>query len=198
MYRLCLTSVVLLALGTGASLAQGTSTPAADNIAKIDSAAPTVLESSSTADSTSNLNAEPSPAVANDAQSARATKRSTRRHTTPAPTKTVEVAPTETVEIAPTKTVDIAPTKTVEIKDTGERTVCEDIGLPGSRIIVEKRCHTYNINDRSDMKLADEKKEQTKRTLNEVRRMEDNLELEQRQQEWNRERAIAALVLGTH
>jgi hypothetical protein len=174
--------VVLLALGTGASLAQGTSTPAADNIATTDSAAPTVLDSSSTADSTSNLNAEPSPAVENDAQSARATKRSTRGHTTPAPTKTVE----------------IAPTKTVEIKDTGERTVCEDIGLPGSRIIVEKRCHTYNIYDRSEMKLAEEKQEQAKRAIGEVRRMEDNLELEQRQREWDRERAIAAMVVGTH
>jgi hypothetical protein len=182
--------VVLFALGTGASLAQGTSTPAADNIATIGSAAPTALDPSSTADSTSNLNAEPSPAVENDAQSARATKRSTRRHTTPAPTKTVETAPTETVEIA--------PTKTVEIKDTGERTVCEDIGLPGSRIIVGKRCHTYNIYDRSEMKLAEEKKEETKRAISEVRRMEDNLELEQRQREWDRERAIAALVVGTH
>jgi hypothetical protein len=190
MYRLCLTSVVLLALGTGASFAQGTSTPAADNIATIDSAAPTVLDSSPTADSTSNPNAEPSPAVEDDAPSARATKRSTRRYTAAAPTKTAE--------IAATKTVEIDPTKTVEIKDTGERTVCEDIGLPGSRIVLGKRCHTYNINDRSDMKLADEKKEQTKRALGEVRRMEDNLELEQRQQEWNRERAIAALVLGTH
>jgi hypothetical protein len=181
--------VVLVALGTGASLAQGTSTPAADNVATIDSAAPTVLDSSA-ADSTSSLNAEPSPAVENDAQSARATKRSTRRHSAPAPTKTGE--------IAPSKTVEIDPTKAVEIKDTGERTVCEDVGLPGSRIILGKRCHTYNIYDKDDMKLADEKKEQTKRALSEVRRMEDNLELEQRQQEWNRERAIAALVLGTH
>ena len=190
MYRLCLTSVVLLALGTGASLAQGTSTPAADNIATIDWPLRPPCDSSSTADSTSNPNAEPSPAVENDAQSARATKRSTRRHTTP--------APTQPVETAPTKTVEIAETKTVEIKDTGERTVCEDIGLPGSRIIVEKRCHTYNIYDRSDMKLAEEKKEQTKRTLTELRRMEDNLELEQRQREWDRERAIAAMVGGTH
>jgi hypothetical protein len=182
--------VVLFALGTGTSLAEDNSTPAADNIATIDSAAPTTLDSSPTADSTSDLNAEPSPAVENDAQSARATKRSTRRHTTPAPTKTVETAPTETVEIA--------PTKTVEIKDTGERTVCEDIGLPGSRIIVGKRCHTYNIYDRSEMKLAEEKKEETKRAISEVRRMEDNLELEQRQREWDRERAIAALVVGTH
>ncbi len=187
MYRLCLTSVVLFALGTGASLAQGTSTPAADNIATIDSAAPTALDSSSTADSTSDPNAEPSPAVENDAQSARATKRSTRRHTTPAPTKTVETAPT--------KTVEIAPTKTVEIKDTGERTVCEDIGLPGSRMVVGKRCHTYNIYDRSDMKLAEEKKEQTKQTLTDLRRMEDNLEREQRQREWDRERAVAAMVV---
>ena len=76
--------------------------------------------------------------------------------------------------------------------------MCEDIGLPGSRIVVEKRCHTYNIYDRSEMKLAEEKKEQTKRTLSEVRRMEDNLEREQRQREWNRERAIAAMVVGTH
>jgi hypothetical protein len=147
--------VVLFALGTGASLAQDTSTPAADNNATIGSAAPTALDSSSTDDSTSNPNAEPSPALEKDAQSARAAKRSTRRHTTPAPANTVEIAPTETVEVA--------PTKTVEIKDTGERTVCEDVGLPGSRMVVSKRCHTYNIYDRSDMRLAEEKKEQTKR-----------------------------------
>jgi hypothetical protein len=182
MYRLCLTSVVLLALGTGASLAQDASTSAADNVATIDSAAPTALDSSSTADSTSNPNAEPSRAIENDAQSAPATKRSTRRHTVPAPTQTVETA----------------PTKTVEIKDLGERTVCEEVGLPGSRIVVGKRCRTYNIHDRSDMKMAEDKKEQTKQTLTDLRRMQDNLEREQRQQEWNRERAVAALVMGAH
>ena len=53
MYRLCLTSAVLFALGAGASFAQDTSTPAADDIATIDSAAPTAIDSSSTADSTS-------------------------------------------------------------------------------------------------------------------------------------------------
>ena len=190
MYRLCLTSVVLFALGTGTSLAEDNSTPAADNIATIDSAAPTALDSSPTADSTSDLNAEPSPAVENDAQSARATKRSTRRHTTP--------APTESVATAPTSTAEVAPTKTVEIKDLGERTVCEDVGLPGSRMVVGKRCYTYNIHDRSDMKVAEEKKEQTKQTLTDLRRMQDNLEREQGQQEWNRERAVAALVMGAH
>jgi hypothetical protein len=190
MYRLCLTSVALLALGTGASLAQGTSAPAADNIATIDSVAPSALDSLSAADSTSNPNAEPSPAVEKDAQSTRATKRSTRRHTTP--------APTETIETAPTNTAEVTPTKTVEIKDTGERTVCEEVGLPGSRMVVGKRCRTYNIHDRSDMKVAEEKKEQTKQTLTDLRRMQDNLEREQRQQEWNRQRAVAALVMGTH
>ena len=182
MYRLCLTSLVLFALGTGASLAQGASTPAADQIAAIDSAAPTALDSSTTADSTSNPNAEPSRAVENEAQAASATKRSTRRHTTPAPTKTDE----------------IAETKTIELKDTGERTVCEDVGLPGSRIVVGKRCRTYNIHDRDDMKMAEEKKEETKRAITEVQRMQDNLERQQRQREWDRERAIAALVVGTH
>ena len=39
MYRLCLTSVVLFALGTGASFAEDSSTPAADSVATIDSAA---------------------------------------------------------------------------------------------------------------------------------------------------------------
>jgi hypothetical protein len=188
MYRLCLTSLVLFALGTGASHAQGTSAPAADPIATTGSAAPTALDSSSIADSPSNPNAEPSPAVENDAQSTRATKRSARRHTPPAPTKTVEAAPAEPGEVV--------PTKTIELKDTGERTVCEDIGLPGSRMVVGKRCHTYNIHDRDDAKLAEEHKEQTKQTLRELRQMQDNLELEQRQQEWNRERAIAALVVG--
>jgi hypothetical protein len=182
MYRLCLTSLVLFALGTGASLAQGTSTSAADPIATIDEPAPTAVDSSSTAASTSTPSAEPSPAVENDGQPARETKRSTRRHAAPASTKTDENE----------------PTKTVEIKDTGERTVCEDIGLPGSRMVVGKRCRTYNIYDRSDMKQAEQKKEQTKQAIAEVRRMQDNLELEQRQREWDRERATAALVLGSH
>jgi len=198
MYRLCLASGVFLALGTGASLAQGISTPAADDIATTDSAVPTALELSSTADSPSNPNAEPSPAVEKDTQSARRTKRSTRRHTPPAPTKTAGSASTKTVESAPTETLESALSRTVELKDTGERTVCEDIGLPGSRIVVEKRCHTYNIYDRSEMKLADEKREQTKRTMSELRRMQDNLEREQRQREWDRERAIAAMVGGAH
>ena len=198
MYRLCLTSVVLLALGTGASLAQDTSTPAADNVARIDSAAPTAVDASPDADSTSNLNAESSPALENDAQSPRATKRSMRRHATPAPAKTAEVAPAKTVEVATPNTVESAPIKTVEIKDTGERTKCEEIGLPGSRMVVGKRCYTYNINDRSDMKLAEQKREHTKQTVQDLRRMQDNLESEQRQQEWNRERAVAALVMGTH
>ena len=203
MYRLCLTSAVLLALGSGASLAQGTSTPAADPIETIDSAAPTALGSSSTVDSPANPNAEPLPAVQNGAQSARATKRSTRRHSTAAPTKTVETAPS-TVDNAPStdesapSTDEVTATKTIEIKDTGERTKCEEIGLPGSRIVVGKRCYTYNINDRSDMKLAEQKKEHTKQTVQDLRRMQDNLESEQRQQEWNRERAVAALVMGTH
>jgi hypothetical protein len=154
------------------------------------------LPSTSTADSTSNLNAEASAAVENGAQSTRATKRSARRHSTAAPTKTVETAPS-TVDNALT-TDEVTPTKTVEIKDTGERTKCEQIGLPGSRMVVGKRCYTYNIYDRSDMKLADEKKEQTKQTLQDLRRMQDNLDAEQRQQEWNRERAVAALVMGAH
>jgi len=185
MYRLCLTSAVL-ALWTGASLAQDTSTPAqdtstpaADRIATSESAAPTVLDSPSTADSGSNPKAKPSPPIDNDARSARETKRSMRRHSTPAPADEGEI-------------------KTVEIKDTGERTVCEDIGLPGSRMVVGKRCHTYNINDRTDMRQAEEKKEETKRAITEVRRMQDNLEMEQRQREWERERATAAVVLGTH
>ena len=196
MYRLCLTSAVLLALGSGASLAQGTSTPAADPIETIDSAAPTALGSSSTVDSPANPNAEPSPAVENSAQPSRASKRAARRHTAAESTKAVETAPS-TAENAST-TDEVTPAKTVEIKDTGERTVCEDIGLPGSRMVVGKRCRTYNIYDRSDMKLADEKKEHTKQTLQDLRRMQDNLEAEQRQQEWNRERAVAALVMGTH
>ena len=196
MYRLCLTSAVLFALGTGVSLAQDRSTPAADPIETIDSAAPTALGSSSTVDSPANPNAEPSPAVENGAQSARATKRSTRRHSTAAPTTTVETAP-PTVDNAPS-TDEVTATKTIEIKDTGERTKCEEIGLPGSRIVVGKRCYTYNINDRSDMKLAEQKKEHTKQTVQDLRRMQDNLESEQRQQEWNRERAVAALVMGTH
>ncbi len=194
MYRLCLTSVVLLALGTGTSLAEDSSTPAAGEIATIDSAAPAALDS--TADSTSNPSAEPSPAAENRAQSSRATKRATRRHSTTAPTKTVETAPS-TVENAATAD-EVTPTKTVEIKDNGERTKCEEIGLPGSRMVVGKRCYTYNIYDRSDIKAADEKKEQTKQTLQDLRRMQDNLEREQRQQEWNRERAVAALVMGSH
>jgi hypothetical protein len=99
---------------------------------------------------------------------------------------------------APTKAAEATPPKTVELKDIGERTVCEDVGLPGSRMVVGKRCHTYNIYDRSDMRLADEKKEQTKQTLAELRRMEDNLEREQRQREWDRERAVAAMVGGAH
>ena len=196
MYRLCLTSAVLFALGTGVSLAQDRSTPAADPIATIDSATPTALDTPATAESTSNPNAEPSPAVENGAQSARATKRSTRRHSTAAPTTTVETAP-PTVDNAPS-TDEVTATKTIEIKDTGERTKCEEIGLPGSRMVVGKRCYTYNIYDRSDMKLADEKKEHTKQTLQDLRRMQDNLEAEQRQQEWNRERAVAALVMGSH
>ena len=190
MYRLCLTSVVVFALGTGASLAEETSTPTADNVATIDSAAPTALDSSSAADAASHPNAEHSPAVANDAQSANATNRPLRRHATQAPNKTIEVAATGTDENA--------PTKTVEIKDLGERTVCEDVGLPGSRMVVGHRCRTYNIHDRSDMKVAEEKKEQTKQALADLRRMQDNLEREQRQQEWNRERAVAALVMGAH
>jgi hypothetical protein len=194
MYRLCLTSVVLLALGTGASLAQGPST-SADQIATIDSAASAALDPS-TADSTANPNAEPSQAFENGAQPRRATKRSMRRHATAAPTKTVETAPT-TVESALT-TAESAPTTTVEIKDTGERTKCEDISLPGSRMVVGKRCHTYNIYDRDDARLAEEHSEQTKQTMRELRRMQDNLELEQRQQEWNRERAIAAMAVGSH
>jgi hypothetical protein len=188
MYRLCLKSLVLFALGTGASLAQETSSPAADPLATIDSAAPAALDSLSTVDPASNPNAEASTAVENDAHSTRASKRAARRHTTPASTNTVEVASTEPGEVT--------PTKTIELKDTGERTVCEDIGLPGSRMVVGKRCHTYNIHDRDDAKLADEKREQTKQTLRELRQMQDNLELEQRQQEWNRERAVAALVVG--
>jgi len=196
MYRLCLTSAVLLALGTGASLAQGTSTPASDPIETIDSPAPTAFGSSSTVDSPANPNAEPSLAVENSAQSARATKRSTRRHSTAAPTKAVETAPS-TVDNAPS-TDEVTATKTVEIKDTGERTKCEEIGLPGSRMVVGKRCYTYNINDRSDMKLAEQKREHTKQTVQDLRRMQDNLESEQRQQEWNRERAVAALVMGAH
>jgi hypothetical protein len=194
MYRLCLMSVGLFALGTGASLAEGSSTPAADNIATIDSAAPTALDSPSTTDA--NSNAERSPAVGSDAQSTRATKRSTRRHATPAPTKTGETAPSNVDGTAPSNADETAPLKTVELKDTGERTKCEEIGLPGSRIVLGKRCYTYNINDRSEMKLADEKKEQTKQTMSDLRRMQDNLELEQRQQEWNRERAAAAMVVG--
>jgi hypothetical protein len=181
MYRLCLKSVVLFALGTGASLAQDTSTPAADPVATIDAAAPTAVDSASTP-SASKPNAELSPAVENDGQPARETKRSTTRHATPALTKTDE----------------IEPTKTVEIKDTGERTKCEDIVLPGSRMVMGKRCRTYNIYDRSDMKQAEEKKEQTKQAIADVRRMQDNLELEQRQREWDRERATAAVVLGSH
>src|SRR6516164_2192657 len=65
MYRLCLTSAVLFALGTGVSLAQDRSTPAADPIATIDSATPTALDTPATAESTSNPNAERSPAVEN-------------------------------------------------------------------------------------------------------------------------------------
>ena len=203
MYRLCLTSAVLLALGSGASLAQGTSTPAADPIETIDSAAPTSPRSSSTVDSPANPNAEPSPAVENSAQPSRASKRAARRHTAAESTKAVETAPS-TVDNAPStdesapSTDEVTATKTVEIKDTGERTKCEEIGLPGSRMVVGKRCYTYNIYDRSDMKLADEKKEHTKQTLQDLRRMQDNLEAEQRQQEWNRERAVAALVMGGH
>jgi len=174
-------SVVLFALGTGASLAQDQPAPAADANETSDPAAPTARDPSTTAESNSNSNAERSPVIEDNAQSARASKRSTRRHT-PAPTETVETA----------------PTKTVEIKDTGERTVCEDVGLPGSRMVIGKRCHTYNIHDRDDMRLADEKKEQTKQTLTELRRMEDDLERQQRQREWDRERAIAALVVGSH
>jgi hypothetical protein len=196
MYRLCLTSAVLLALGSGASLAQGTSTPAAAPIETIDSATPTALGSSPTVDSPANPNAEPLPAVENGAQSARATKRSTRRHSTAAPTKTVETAPS-TVDNTPS-TDEVTATKTVEIKDTGERTKCEEIGLPGSRMVVGKRCYTYNINDRSDMKLAEQKREHTKQTVQDLRRMQDNLDREQRQQEWNRERAVAAVVMGAH
>jgi hypothetical protein len=188
MYRLCLTSAVFFALGAGASFAQDTSTPAADDIATIDSAAPTAIDSSSTADSTSKPHAE--RAVKTGAQSAPDTLRPPRRHATAAPSKTVE--------IAPNKTIEIGPGETVEIKDQGERTVCEDVGLPGSRMVVGHRCRTYNIYDRSDMKAADEKKEQTKQTLADLRRMQDNLERDQRQQEWNRERAVAALVMGSH
>lgn len=195
MYRLCLSSVVLFALGTGASLAEGTSTPAAPEIATIDSVAPTAVDSSTAADPAPNPNAGASPAVENRAPSARATKRSTRRHGTRAPT-TVETTPS-TVENSPTPG-EVTPPKTVEIRDTGERTKCEEIGLPGSRMVVGKRCYTYNIYDRSEAKLAEAKKEQTKQTLQDLRRMQDNLDREQRQQEWNRERAVAALVMGTH
>src|SRR5262249_6690343 len=142
MYRLCLTSMVLFALGTGSSLAQDASAPAADPIATTDSPAPAAIDSSSIADSASNPKAEPSPpAVKDDAQPSRDTKRSTRRHPAAAPTA-----------------AEVEPIKTVEIRDTGERTVCEDVGMPGSRMVVGKRCRTYNIYDRSDMKLADEKK----------------------------------------
>src|SRR6185295_3475594 len=137
MYRLCLTSAVLLALATGASLAQDTSTPA-DNIATIDSAAPTALDSSSAGGSASNPSAE--PAVKNGAQSARDAKGPPRRHTTAAPTRTIDTVSSTTDETG--------DTKTVEIKDLGERTVCEDVGLPGSRMVVGHRCHTYNIHDR--------------------------------------------------
>ena len=70
--------------------------------------------------------------------------------------------------------------------------------MPGSRMVVGHRCRTYNIHDRSDMKAAEEKNEQKKQTLTDLRRMQDNLEREQRQQEWNRERAVAALVMGAH
>ena len=196
MYRLCLTSAVLFALGTGVSLAQDRSTPAADPIATIDSATPTALDTPATEESTSNPNAEPSPAVENSAQPSRASKRAARRHTAAESTKAVETAPS-TAENAST-TDEVTPAKTVEIKDTGERTKCEEIGLPGSRMVVGKRCYTYNIYDRSDMKLADEKKEHTKQTLQDLRRMQDNLEAEQRQQDWNRERAVAALVMGSH
>ena len=105
------------------SRARPTSTPAADNIATIALATPSAIGSSSTADSASNRNAEPSPAVENDAQSARESNRSIRRHANAAPTKTTGTA---------TSTMDeSAETKTVEIKDLGERTVCEDVGLPG-------------------------------------------------------------------
>jgi len=83
-------------------------------------------------------------------------------------------------------------------REERDGTVCEDVGLPGSRMVVGHRCRTYNIYDRSDMKAADEKKEQTKQTLTNLRRMQDNLERDQRQQEWNRERAVAALVMGSH
>jgi hypothetical protein len=196
MYRLCLTSAVLLALGAGASFAQGTSTLAADPVESTGSAASTALGSSSSVDSPVTPNSERSPAVENGAQSARATERSKRLHRTVAPAKTVETAPS-TVDNAPS-TDEVTVTKTVEIKDTGERTKCEDIGLPGSRMVVGKRCYTYNIHDRTDMKLADQKKEQTKQTVQDLRRMQDNLERQQRQQEWNRERAAAALVMGTH
>ena len=190
MYRLCLTSAVLFALGTGASLAQDTSTPAAGNVATIDSAAPSAIDSSSTAASASNRNAEPSPVVENDAQAAREANRSIRRH--------ANTAPTNTTGTARSTKDENAETKTVEIKDLGERTVCEDVGLPGSRMVVGHRCRTYNIHDRSDMKAAEEKNEQTKQTLADLRHMQDNLEREQRQQEWNRERAAAALVMGSH
>jgi hypothetical protein len=169
MYRLCLTSAVLFVLGTASSQAQQATDTVASN-AQIESPAATDVASSST---------EATPA-----------------------TDPFALAGISEIQVParrlPQRVATPLPIKTVEIADTGERTVCEDLTLPGSRIVVQKRCYTTNIYDRSEAKLAAQRKESTKLEVEQLRRYQYRMEMQQRERDMARERAVAAMVIQGH
>jgi hypothetical protein len=171
MYRLCLTSGVLFLLGAGAGHAQESPVAAAAAATKSESTAPTRVESAPSVDDYYAL------AGIGEVQ---------------VPARRLERP------VAARTAAQTIPAKTVPIQDLGQRTVCEQIKLPGSRIVVENRCSTSNVNDRSEAKLAAQRKEYTQLQIETLRREQDNMERMQREREMARERAIAAMALQGH
>jgi hypothetical protein len=81
----------------------------------------------------------------------------------------------------------VTPAATVAVSQLGGETICEDIKLPASRIVVQRRCYTR---DAAWASQAEANKEVVRRQLDELRRMDNAREQQQREIEMNRERAI--------
>ena len=75
--------------------------------------------------------------------------------------------------------------ETVDVAELDQKTVCEQIKRPGSRIVVETRCYTPDA--RSNDAAVKEEVERVKEIL---RREQENLERQQRERELGQQRVV--------
>jgi hypothetical protein len=82
----------------------------------------------------------------------------------------------------------VAATGSVNVQELSQRTVCEQIRRPGSRIVIANRCYTPDANPEGDARRA----ELVRQQMDELRREQEAMERMalEREREMARQRAL--------